>query len=93
MIEAPLLANVLDRVAAQPGLPDELLLAGLRESFAGLHLSLCRDDDVPPLLGWAAENAYCRLYYVTRGDHCLSLTSDAAAASGLVIALLDEDEA
>ena len=91
MIEAPLLADVLDRVAALPGLPDELLLGRLRESFEGLHLSLCRDDDVPPRLPSAAENECCRLYYVTQGGHCLSLTSDAAAASGLVVALIYED--
>lgn len=93
MIEPCLLTSVLERVAAMPQVADEHLLGCLRESFAGLHLSLCRDDDVPPRLGCAAENAYCRLYYVTRGEHCLSLTSDAGAASGLVVALIDEGDA
>ncbi len=40
---------------------------------------------MPPALG----NARCRLYYLDAGEHCVKLTRDAAAASGLVVALLD----
>jgi hypothetical protein len=48
---------------------------------------------MPPRLAAVAENSCCRLYYVDSSDHCLRLTSDAAAASGLVVALIDLDEA
>jgi hypothetical protein len=56
-----------------------------------MHFSICSDDDMPLRLSPAAGNAYCQLYYVDSGDHCLRLTTDAEAATGLVVALCDED--
>ena len=87
-----ILETVLSRVAAVRKLPNEVLLGELRREFAGLHVSLCRADDVPARVPSVAANEACRLYYVASGEHCLSLTGDAAAASGLLVALLDEDE-
>ncbi len=86
------LETVLSRVVAARQVPDEVLLGELRREFAGLHVSLCRADDVPTRVPSAAANDACRLYYVASDEHCLSLTGDAAAASGLLVALLDEDE-
>ena len=86
------LERVLRTVAAARKVPDEVLLGELRREFAGLHVSLCRADDVPARVPSVAANEACRLYYVASGEHCLSLTGDAAAASGLLVALLDEDE-
>ena len=92
MIDAPLLERVLATLAALAAQPDETVLGRLRQDFDGVHFSLCRDDDVPARVACAAANAVCRLYYVASGEHCLSLTGDAAAASGLLVAWLTEDE-
>ena len=86
------LETVLNTVAAARTVPDEILLGELRRELAGLHVSLCRADDVAARVPSAAANDACRLYYVASGDHCLNLTSEPAAASGLLVARLDEDE-
>lgn len=92
MIASTLLDGVLDHVAINAGKPDEVLLRQLRETFSGAHFSVCRDDDMPRRLPFAAENSVCRLYYVSSGEHCLSLTTQAESATGLVVALVDQDE-
>ena len=92
MIADALLSEVLDRIATQAGAPEELLLAELRQAFPGVHFSVCRDDDMPARMSPAAQNAVCCLYYVTSTSHCLSLSTDAESASGLVVALVDRDE-
>lgn len=70
----------------------DALLSALRETFHGVHFSVCSDEDIPARLPSAAETGYCRLYYVDSGGHCLRLTDDAEAATGLVVAMLDEDD-
>lgn len=96
MTAAGVVGNVLAVVAhqagKQPAMPDELLLCHLRESFPGVHFSLCSDDDMPRRMPFAAENEVCRIYYVSSGGHCLSLTADADSATGLVIARVDPGE-
>ncbi len=92
MIAEALLDGVLDRVTAQAGVADELLLRKLREDFPGVHFSVCSDDDMPARMSPAAQNTVCRLYYVSSGGHCLSLSTDAESASGLVVALVDQGE-
>jgi len=92
MVDESLLPDILDRVAANSRLPDEELARLLRGSYEGVHFSVCRDDDMPPRVPFAVENAVCRLYFVKSGDHCVSLTTDASAATGLVVALVDQDE-
>ena len=91
MISNTLVKEVLDHVAAAACLQEEPLLASLRERFEEIHVSVCRDDDMPSRIPFAAENALCRVYYVSSGDHCLSLTSDAGSATGLVVALVYVD--
>lgn len=92
MVAESLLPDVLARVAENSRQPDEELARLLRGSFEGVHFSVCRDDDMPPRVPFVVENAFCRLYYVKSGDHCVSLTTDSAAATGLVVALVDQDE-
>ena len=92
MIADALLSDVLDRVAAQAGAPEERLLAELRQAFPGVHFLVCRYDDMPARMLPAAQNAICCLYYVTSTGHCQSLSTDAESASGLVVALVDRDE-
>ena len=64
----------------------------LRETFPGIHFSVCSDDDVPPRLAPAAEGPGYRLYYVDSRSHCLCFAAEATEASGLLVAMLDKDE-
>ncbi|MDP1536356.1 MAG: DUF6129 family protein [Burkholderiales bacterium] len=90
-ITAEFLDQVLRHVAGTASTVHEVLAQDLRATFPGKHLSVCNDDDIPPRLKPAAENAACLIYYVATGEHCLSLTNDAAAATGIVVALRDDD--
>ena len=71
---------------------NELQLRVLRETFPGIHFSVCSDDDVPSRLSPAAEGPVCRLYYVDSRSHCLSFAAEATEATGLLVAMLDRDE-
>lgn len=92
MIEESLLSRVMNQVASRAHDLSEVLVTHLRNTFPGIHFSVCNDDDMPPRLSPAAGNAFCRLYYVDSGNHCLRLTTDADTATGLVVALRDWDE-
>lgn len=92
MIDQALMGNVMEFMESRSRDSTDVLLQALREEFRGIHFSVCNDDDVPPRLSAAAESGFCRLYYVDSGGHCLRLTDDAEAATGLVVAMLDEDE-
>ena len=91
MIEASLLSKVMDQVASHASDLADTLVTHLRKTFPGIHFSVCSDDDMPPRLKHIVGNAFCRLYYVDSADHCLRLTDDADAATGLVVALCDWD--
>ncbi len=90
MIEAATLTQVMDQVASNPHAGYEALVGRLRGSFPGIHFTVCGEDDIPVRLRAAAGNGLCSLYYVNSGAHCLSLTDDAEAATGLVVALCDD---
>ncbi|MDD5298101.1 MAG: DUF6129 family protein [Rhodocyclaceae bacterium] len=93
MIAATLLPEVLEQVTRLAGAGPDALVVQLRLAHPGVHFSVCSDDDIPPRLSPAAGNGLCHLYYVASGEHCLSLTTDAEAATGLVVGLCDgEDE-
>ena len=92
MIEAVMMANVMDTVAQHATDLGDALVTRLRKAFPGVHFSVCSDDDMPPRLAPVAGNSFCRLYYVDSANHCLRLTSDADAATGLVVALRDWDD-
>jgi hypothetical protein len=91
-ISAAYLEQVLEQVAAQSSLAHEALVQRLRDHFPGCHISVCSEDDVSPRLSPAAENRVCEIYYVASGEHCLSLTNDEAAATGIVVALRDDED-
>ena len=92
MIAAAMLERVMDQLGDRLDQPGEVLVTHLRSLFSGVHFSVCSDDDIPERLTPAASNAFCRLYYVESAGHCLQLSNDAGAASGLVVALTDQDE-
>lgn len=87
MIDASLLDRVLDHVAQAPVKLEFELAAELRKVFPGTHFTVCGEDDIPPRLKEAVGNEACALYYVDATEHCLKLTTDAEAASGIVVVL------
>jgi hypothetical protein len=91
-ITAAYLDQVLAHVVANAALAHEALAQALRSQFPGRHISVCSEDDVSPRLTPAAENKVCEIYYVASGEHCLSLTNDEAAATGIVVALRDDED-
>lgn len=90
MIGADLLGAVMDAVA--PPLAFDDLTRRLRSAYPGVHITICGEDDIPPRLPAAAENERCLLYYVDASEHCLKLTTDAEAATGIVVALRADEE-
>lgn len=61
------------------------LAARLRVAFPDLTFTVCADDDViraRPVV----ERERFNLYLVDGSSHCMSLTSDPAVASGVVVA-------
>lgn len=91
MISSALLERVLDHVASAPAKLAVELAADLRAAFPGTPFTVCGEDDIPARLSAAAGNAACDLYYIDANEYCLKLTADAAAASGIVVALRGED--
>jgi hypothetical protein len=92
VIPPSLLDAVLARVAAAPVSSYGALAQALRAEFAGTHITVCGEDDVSPRLPPAIENGACCLYYVDAHDHCLKLTTDAEAATGIAVALRGDDD-
>ena len=93
MILPELVARVAAAVAGTPlSLSDGDLQRALRERFCPLRIVVCSDDDVPPRVSPVFGNARCNLYYLDASEHCVTLTGDAGAASGLVVGRRTEDE-
>ncbi len=92
MIDESLMSRVMSMVSSRANDLGDVLVTHLRKSFPGVHFSICSEDDMPPRMAPAAANAYCRLFYVDSADHCLRLTTDADAATGLVVAMRDWDD-
>ncbi len=62
----------------------------LRAVFPGLHFTFCSDDDVMAS-NPAMELGMFNLYFVDSSSHCLCLTTDREAATGLVIAEVEDE--
>jgi hypothetical protein len=62
----------------------------LRGRYPHLHFTFCMDDDVvtaEPI----REHGTFNLYLVDSSNHCLALTHDLELATGLVVAVRDEE--
>ena len=68
----------------------ETLESAIRAAFPGFHFTFCSDDDVVADVPVAAGASF-NLYLVDSAHHCLCLTSDMDAASGLVVAAVEVD--
>ncbi|SFN43750.1 hypothetical protein SAMN05660284_01480 [Formivibrio citricus] len=73
--------------ARRPGIDREL-----REAFPGIAFSLCDDNDIPSRHKPLTTGEGFALYGIGSNGHCATLTSDPESASGLAIALTDDDD-
>lgn len=88
MIEMQRLKQITE-VVRRAGLSEQTLSA-LRENFDDVHFTYCSDDDVgaaDPYL----EDAGFNLYLVDGRDHCLTLTRDPEAATGVLLTEVEPD--
>ncbi|MCX8017128.1 MAG: DUF6129 family protein [Rhodocyclaceae bacterium] len=92
-IERAFVDALLAQIAVLPAPTLATLEQALREAFPDRRITVCSEDDIPPRIRPAAENAVGLIYYIAAEEHCLTLTNDATAASGIVVALRDTEEA
>ena len=77
------------RLVAAEG-PTPATLTDLRRIYPGVYFTSCLDDDiveVDPVLQGVGLN----LYLVDGRQHCMRLTKDFQAATGVVLAVVTED--
>ncbi len=89
MISQDLLDAVIRQ--AEQGSLGEPLLASLRQAHPGAHFTLCMDDDIVVNARPVATRPGFNVYLVNAGEHCLVLTNDLDAASGIVLAEIIPD--
>ena len=89
MISQELLDAVIRQ--AEQSVLGEPLLASLRDAHPGAHFTLCMDDDIMVNAKPVAERPGFNVYLVNSSDHCLVLTNDPEAASGVVLAEIIPD--
>jgi hypothetical protein len=83
----------LDQVTAiveRAGL-NEQTLGLLRETFADMHLTYCMEGDMGVEEPVRRAHGF-NLYLVDGSGHCMRFTTDAEAATGIVVAELDDED-
>ncbi|MGZ4969044.1 MAG: DUF6129 family protein [Methylobacter sp.] len=68
----------------------ESTVSALRQQYQSIHFTYCMDDDLPnnkPVI----EHKDFNLYLIDGREHCLCLTNDYDAATGIVVAEIIED--
>ena len=91
MIAAGTLEQIASK-AATLGELNEAAMASLKQAWPDLRFTLCSDDDMPARMPCALQRESFSLYLVGGGEHCLSLTTDAEQAIGVVLASVDEED-
>jgi hypothetical protein len=89
MIAEAQLQAVAKRIAS--AYLDDALITQLRAEFAPLHFTYCYDDDIgdrTPVI----ETAQFNLYLIDGREHCLKMTNDYEAATGIVVAEVITDD-
>ena len=87
MIEASQIERIAEQVA-RDGV-NETVIGSLRAQYPDLHFTFCMDDDVTAAAPIRQGPGF-NLYLVDGRNHCLCFTQDAAVASGLVVAEVEE---
>jgi hypothetical protein len=89
-MELAQLVAIADAVQRQGA--DETAVASLRDAYPQLFFTLCGDDDVPARLAPVLKREGFNVYLADARDHCVSLTTDLEAATGIVFATVAEDD-
>jgi hypothetical protein len=89
MIAEAQLHAVSDRIAA--AYLDDALITQLRAEFAPLHFTYCYDDDISDRTPVIATEKF-NLYLIDGREHCLKMTNDYEAATGIVVAEIIADD-
>lgn len=87
MIEPDLVRTIAEKADSHGW--DESAIMALRAAYPTVHLTHCLDDDIlegRPVLTCPGGN----VYLVDGREHCLRLTDDYEAATGLVLAQCTE---
>ena len=79
----------LVRIVERAGLNDQTVRA-LREALTDMHLTYCMDDEVGVREPVRRADGF-NVYLVGGRGHCMQFTTDPEAATGIVLAELDED--
>ena len=69
---------------------DESTVSTLRQHYQPIHFTYCMDDDLPNNTP-AVEHQGFNLYLIDGREHCLCLTNDYQAATGIVVAEIIPD--
>lgn len=83
MLNTQQIESIADFVQQQGA--SEETIAALRANYDGCHFTYCIDDDMGAAKPYMEKESF-NIYLVDSRDHCASLTTDDANASGLVIA-------
>lgn len=86
----PATLEAVAETVARLGL-SEPTLALLRARHPDLHFTYCMDDDVGAETPFAERPGF-NIYLVDGREHCLKFTGDPAAATGLVLAEVSDDD-
>ena len=76
------------RIVERAGL-NEQTVGALREALTDMHLTYCMDEDVGVREPVRRADGF-NVYLVDGRAHCMQFTSDVAAATGIVLAEVDE---
>jgi hypothetical protein len=82
------------RVVEKAGL-NERTLSALREAFAEIHFTYCREDDIGTGVGIGnpvREASGFNLCLVDGRSHCMRFTTNPEVATGLVLAETDDGD-
>jgi len=69
---------------------DDTTVSILREQYKPIHFTYCMDDDLPNNSPVIEHNGF-NLYLIDGREHCLCLTNDYEAATGIVVAEIIPD--
>ncbi|MDD2724214.1 MAG: DUF6129 family protein [Methylovulum sp.] len=83
MITAGQVQEIADKIEGMG--VDDSTVSALRQQYQNIHFTYCMDDDLPnntPVLEYEKFN----VYLIDGREHCLCLTNDYEAATGIVVA-------
>jgi hypothetical protein len=89
---APDTLEQIAAIAASTGELNEAAMASLKKTWPDLRFTFCNDDDMPARMPSALQRGSFKMYLVGGSEHCLSLTTDAEQAIGVVVACVDEED-